>query len=69
MAVRDDGQIIGHGPLCCICAYAGRITAATEVDHLDGNSRNNDGMNLRSLCHSCHSARTARDQAFGRRLA
>ncbi len=45
------------------------MVVATEVDHIDGDSRNNEPANLRCLCHRCHSRRTAKDQAFGRRLA
>jgi len=56
-------------PLCRFCEAKGVMTAATEVDHIvalaDGGTH--DDANLRSLCHFCHSARTARDQAFGRR--
>jgi len=54
-------------PLCRMCADLGTTTAAREVDHIDGDPRNNNRRNLRSLCKSCHSARTGRDQgAFGR---
>lgn len=51
-------------PLCRRCREAGRVTAAVEVDHIDGNSRNNADVNLRPLCKPCHSSRTARDQGF-----
>lgn len=54
-------------PLCRFCAEHGRVTQATEVDHIDGDSRNNDPANLRSLCRACHSSRTARDQGFAQR--
>lgn len=47
-----------------MCQAEGRITAATQVDHIDGNSRNNDPANLRGLCASHHSSRTAKDQGF-----
>jgi 5-methylcytosine-specific restriction protein A len=56
-------------PLCRFCAERGVTTPATEVDHVvamaDGGAH--DPSNLRSLCKSCHSRRTARDQAFVRR--
>jgi 5-methylcytosine-specific restriction enzyme A len=52
-------------PLCVMCR-----APATDVDHIiakrDGGS--DDWGNLRSLCHSCHSSRTGRDQGhFSRR--
>lgn len=60
-------QVLSGEPLCRTCKAKGRITSANEVDHIDGNSSNNDTVNLRALCKPCHSARTARDQAFGRK--
>jgi 5-methylcytosine-specific restriction endonuclease McrA len=42
--------------------------AVLEVDHIDGDVTNCALSNLRTLCRPHHSARTARDQAFGRRL-
>lgn len=56
-------------PLCRFCEEKRRVVPATEVDHIDGNSRNNDPDNLRSLCHDCHSGRTARDQGFASHAA
>ena len=39
---RADGVIVGHGPLCVMSwVLEGRTVPATEVDHIDGNSRNN----------------------------
>jgi 5-methylcytosine-specific restriction protein A len=52
---------LAREPLCRFCLP--RVTPAKDVDHIDGNSRNNDPANLRSLCHACHSRRTARDQS------
>lgn len=67
--VDDHGIVRGHGPLCVMCTMERRVTAATDVDHIDGNPRNNTFVNLRPLCHSHHSSRTATDQGFGRRSA
>jgi 5-methylcytosine-specific restriction protein A len=47
----------------------GCIEPATDVDHIDGlgpkGPRGHDPSNLRALCHSHHSKRTARDQPAG----
>jgi len=47
----------------------GCIKPATDVDHIDGQGprgpRGHDWANLRGLCHSHHSQRTARDQPGG----
>jgi 5-methylcytosine-specific restriction protein A len=59
-AVIRPAQLLRE-PLCRFCLP--RVTVATDVDHIDGNSRNNDPANLRSLCKSCHSRRTAKDQS------
>lgn len=57
-------------PLCRFCKRMGRITAATEVDHIvsirEAPHLRLEDSNLRSLCKPCHSRRTARDQGFAR---
>lgn len=64
-------RILAAEPLCRFCAEAGRVTPAVDVDHIDGfnsldDPRRLDPRNCRPLCKPHHSARTARDQAFGR---
>lgn len=60
-------SILAAEPWCRTHAARGDKVEAVEVDHMDGNARNNATANLRPLCKSCHSRRTARDQAFGRK--
>ena len=57
--------VLAEEPLCRFCNERGLVVAAQEVDHIDGNSHNNDRDNLRPLCRDCHLKRTAKDQAFG----
>jgi 5-methylcytosine-specific restriction endonuclease McrA len=59
-------SVLQDEPLCRFCKDAGKITPAQEVDHIDGNSRNNDRSNLRPLCKPCHTRRTVRDQGQGK---
>ena len=56
-------QHLHREPSCRFC----RAGTQLEVDHIDGDSTNHNPSNLRTLCHSCHSGRTARDQGFARR--
>ena len=57
-------------PLCAECIRHGKVTAATEVDHITPHKGDAklffDKRNLQSLCKRCHSAKTAReDGGFG----
>lgn len=54
-------------PLCRICAQQGKMTPATEVDHIIPHKGDwklfYDDSNLQSLCHKCHSRKTALENA------
>ncbi|MFH1178379.1 MAG: HNH endonuclease signature motif containing protein [bacterium] len=47
-----------HGEKCSLCGWNKKNPATghvpLEVDHLDGNSDNNDLKNLKLLCPNCH---------------
>lgn len=61
--------MLGRAPLCAACLAIGRITTATEVDHIMPLAKggSNDLTNLQSLCKRCHSRKTAtEDGGFGR---
>ncbi len=47
---------LARDPVCEEC----RRELANEVDHVDGDNRNNAATNLRSLCRPCHSRKTRR---------
>lgn len=51
-------------PLCVACLATGRVVPATDVDHIQPRRRggSDDEHNLQALCHSCHSAKTARGE-------
>ncbi len=58
------GQLLRE-PFCRECAKYGIRTEATDVDHIEpfkGDwGKFTDRDNLQSLCHSCHSRKTARE--------
>lgn len=58
-------------PLCAECQRMGRVTPATEVDHIIPHKGNKklfwDTKNWQPLCHTCHSRKTVKeDGGFGR---
>lgn len=55
--------------LCQQCERAGRVTVATEVDHIVSIAANgsDDDENLEAICAECHKAKTAREAAAGMR--
>jgi 5-methylcytosine-specific restriction protein A len=50
-------------PLCVACERAGKVVAATDVDHIKPHRGDEvvfwDSMNWQSLCRECHNAKTA----------
>ena len=53
-------------PTCEHCREIGLVEPAKVVDHIDGDSHNNEPSNLQSMCWSCHSRKTAQqDGGFG----
>lgn len=61
---------LARDPVCQYCP-PGRLTPATEVDHILPMARGGDALdwdNLKSACRSCHSSKTAfEDGGFGRK--
>lgn len=54
---RDSG-------LCQPCLQAGRVTAATAVDHVIAKARGGADFdeNLQAICRDCHAAKTAHER-------
>src|SRR5579863_9629475 len=57
---------LNSNPLCIVCLAEDRVTVATEVDHripiIVRPDLRLDMANLDSLCASCHSKKTRREQ-------
>lgn len=58
---RLRARVLAEEPLCRHCLRDGRVTAATDVDHITAKARGgtDDRANLQPLCHQCHSRKTA----------
>lgn len=62
---RVSAQHRAKHPMCAHCALSGKLTPATETDHvrpirLGGASL--DQANLQSLCTSCHAKKSAKEK-------
>ena len=57
-------------PLCVHCLAAGSLVGASQVDHIVPHKGDRalffDTANWQSLCPSCHSRKTAREQVVGK---
>ncbi|MFQ5535468.1 MAG: HNH endonuclease [Sphingomonadales bacterium] len=65
---RLRAMVLRQEPRCRPCRRAGRLTVATEVDHVTpigqgGDKR--DRRNLQSICRDCHIAKTSAERGFG----
>lgn len=62
---RRRERLLSANPLCVVCERAGRIAAATELDHVvplwKGGSE--DDSNMQGLCSTCHAEKSAREAA------
>jgi len=57
---------LAEHPLCVACQAKGRVTPATDVDHIQAVTGPDDPLfwepsNHQALCHACHSSKTARE--------
>lgn len=60
---RLRALVLSANPLCVRCEKAGRVTLATEVDHVLAlvNGGSNDMDNMQGLCQACHVDKTIED--------
>ena len=67
---KTRAVVLALEPLCRLCAVDGRVTPATEVDHIQAfkglaDPLRLDVRNCRPLCAPCHRSRTGK-QSHGR---
>lgn len=66
---RLRAEVLAQEPLCRMCSAMGLVVAATDVDHIidsrDDYTDDNRRENLQSLCHDCHSLKTAASMGKG----
>ena len=66
---RIRKQVFGEQPICVACKAKGRVTVATQVDHIVAlvNGGEDDHDNRQALCASCHQVKTAQDCGYKER--
>lgn len=64
--MRRRAVVLAAAPLCVACSAAGRVTAATEVDHIIPLFLGGDDAwdNLQPLCHDCHVDKTNAEMGY-----
>lgn len=62
---RRDYILTRDNYLCQVCARAGRLTAAEEVDHIMPKAQGgtDDEGNLQAICVDCHRKKTSTERA------
>lgn len=53
---------IHKGSICVACGFIPEDKCQLDVDHIDGNHKNNCVDNLQTLCANCHRIKTKKDQ-------
>jgi len=53
-------------PLCAHCLHTGKVTQATELDHIVAltNKGKDDATNRQGLCKPCHALKTIKDLGY-----
>lgn len=63
--VKASKAYLRDNPLCVDCQELGVVEPATDVDHIEPHKGDRklfwDRSNWQSLCHRCHSRKTARE--------
>lgn len=66
---KARAAFLAENPLCVECRKRGRVTTATDVDHIRPHKGNSSlfwhRANWQALCHSCHSRKTATENGGG----
>jgi hypothetical protein len=50
--------LLNRDQVCSKCGFVAENKCQLDVDHIDGNHRNNDEYNLQILCANCHRLKT-----------
>lgn len=52
------------GKCCEICGFIAVHRGQLDIDHIDGNSKNNDPSNHQTICSNCHRLKTIMNRDY-----
>jgi 5-methylcytosine-specific restriction endonuclease McrA len=55
---RENGYRKHKTDQCAFCGFVAIHSVQLDVDHIDGDHKNNDVSNLQTLCANCHRLKT-----------
>ena len=58
--------IIHKKEVCALCGFIPKHPCQLDVDHKDGNHKNNKPENLQTLCANCHRLKTFYNEDFNK---
>lgn len=72
--MQINARVLSANPLCVMCQAKGRVTIATEVDHIialtnGGTEDPHDDSNRQGLCGPCHVEKTNADLGYTPKVA
>ena len=56
-----------RGEKCEVCGFEAVNKCQLDIDHIDGNAKNNDFSNLQILCANCHRLKTLMNKDYRER--
>lgn len=66
-AVRRFKLLKERGEKCEICGFEAINKCQLDIDHIDGDAKNNDFSNLQILCANCHRLKTLMNKDYRER--
>jgi hypothetical protein len=63
-ALKKRPYILKKGECCELCGFIAVHSCQLDIDHIDGNHKNNSENNLQTICANCHRLKTAQQLSW-----
>lgn len=61
---RSNNKRLNRNPVCQNCGFIAKNLCQIDIDHIDGNKKNNNLTNLMILCANCHRLKTFNNRDY-----